>query len=348
MRFHVDSDEGEVIRLWVTLDNPSDIPSVSLVSGTRKICSLSANTLRPDLRDLDMHTTGECGFHIDKSVVPELDANLPIEIVEMSSGVQLYGRYKPIKHVRKRMLIWGRGSEVLRRNPSKMLSRFSVVCTNLDDYNLETAQSILGNDACSLLVIGCPNLLRLGEVIERLEFETIFVITDPYIDLSESLIRLAEPTAGAAVEEAYEATDREPLTIETLHDRRKMVRYFRTLGKNEKRRTRSPVVRALTRTPDEEPRRADVPVALKMLARYNVVTTDRMLDMFIDGIEGLSDLGSPSSMDIDVRGIADNLRSIDSVSDLINEDLALYECVGRAVHSALERLKISGIEALKK
>ena len=79
MRFNIDSDEGNVLRLWLTLDNPSDVPSLAVWAGGERVAELGANTFRPDVRDHGLHATGEAGFTLDESSLPGITGMQDLE-----------------------------------------------------------------------------------------------------------------------------------------------------------------------------------------------------------------------------------------------------------------------------
>lgn len=338
MKFNIDSDDGHVIRFWLTLDHPSDIPAVEIKSAGHKIATLTANVNRSDLRDHDLHTTGQAGFLIDESIINDLAQLSDLLITEQVSGVPIYARFQPKLHVDKKLLIWARSSEMLLRDSVEFIDKFCLKYIDLETQNSETVSSVFGNtQGQSIIAIGRPNLLRLSELIHRQNFNTIFVISDPYYDLAERLIALR--SSDEVDNQNFSINDMIIRLKETeFSNNRSLTRFFRTLEGNDRLSLRSPVVRALTRAPEDDVRRQDVSVALKVLSKYDFVSTDQTFNLFSSQIEGLSTLDGSPKLPPDMVSLADSLRNIGPVSDILNEDVALYHYIGRAAATAKSKL----------
>lgn len=327
MRFNVDSDEGSVLRLWLTPDNPSDVPVLSVWSEGAMLAEMPANTLRPDVRDHGLHVTGEVGFTFDEATLPGITNLAALELREVSSGIPVYARFRPNRHQRRKILVWSRSS-LMSVDDWVDRAQFSLIYPDIDTLPLETLGAVLDNGrAQSMVVIGRPNLLRFSDLLDRQGFDVNFVLTDPYVDLAERLLRLR-----ARALDAEPALKRmlDSLQSSNLEDHRSLVRFFRTMERHETFVLRSPVVRALTKAPEEDVRRQDVTVALKVLARHRLVCTEQSLHLFARTAP------QPPAPDPDVLRLADRLRQIEAVSDLLNEDIALYRYVGQAVAVALD------------
>lgn len=338
MKFNIESDEGHAIGLWMTLDHPSDVPSLDIHSGDKMFITLAANVNRPDLCDHDLHTTGQAGFAIDDSIVPELARKSDLQLSDHASGIPIYARFISDRHHRKKVLIWAAASEILRRDVGSMLKSFSLIYRDLIEYNAETVGSIIGNSSVeSILAIGRINLLRFRELLERQQFEVVFVISDPYIDLAERLIALRSDAMKGDHNVSLLKLSHWIQQID-ISDNRALARFFRTLQGNERLVFRSPVVRALTRSPEEDVRRQDVSTALKVLSKYNYVCTDQTLNVISSQLAHLSAIGANPVRSAEVVSLADVLRDIGAASDIINEDAALYHYVGRAVAAAQSRM----------
>lgn len=321
MKFNVDSDEGAVLRLWLALDNPSDVPVLSVWSKGTLLTELAANTMRPDVRDHGLHTTGECGFTLNDTVVPGIAKLAGLELRDAASGIVIYGRFRPEQHLLRKILVWSRPS-LARPDAWVDQEQYSLVYPDIEVLPVETLRALLDNSrAQSMVAIGRPNLLRFSELLDRQGFEVNFVLTDPYVDLAERLLRLLRSRS-----EAHEDKRRLLATLEPRHldDHRGLVRFFRTLERSESIMLRSPVVRALTKAPEEGVRRQDVTTALKVLARYQLVCTEQSLHLFGGGAR----VPPPNP---EVLRLSDRLQQIEAVSDLLNEDIALYRYVGQAV-----------------
>lgn len=320
MRFNIESDDGNLVRLWLAPDNPADVPVLSIWSGHRAVAEISANTMRPDVRDHGLHLTGEAGFTLDESVVPGIAQMADLELREPNSGVPIYARVRADQHSARRVLVWTRPSAIAPAGSTR--ADFALIYPDLDRLSLETAGAVLDSwKSPSMLAIGRPNLLRFSELLDRQSFEVNFVLTDPYVDVAERLLAMlardddAQP-AHARMLGALQDT--------SLDNHRELVRFFRTLERTESAMLRSPVVRALTKSPEEDVRRQDVSVALKVLARNRVVCTEQTLHLFTAESQLVA---TPP----EILSLSERLRQIEPVSDLLNEDLALYHYVGLAV-----------------
>lgn len=338
MKFNVDNDDGNVIRLWVTLDHPSDVPSLVVRCNEQVITQIVANHNRPDLRDHDLHTTGQAGFIIDETVVPHLAQQPALELLEESTGLPIYARFQPDRHLRKKFLIWGRISHTLPFAVSDLNSSFSLVYKDLDKQNSETIASVLSNEKSdSVFAMGRLNLLRCGELIDRYNFETAAIISDPYIDLAERLIELRQFSAADSTNQNTSDLVKRLQEVD-FDSGRALTRFFRTLRGSEKMIFRSPIVRALTRAPEDDVRRQDVSIALKVLAKFSFVCTDQTVHLLTKRFETIMNVSNSPRPIPTVVELAGIMRSIGAVSDILNEDAALYNYVSRAVVTAQSRL----------
>lgn len=331
MRFNIETDDGNLVRLWLAPDNPADVPVLSIRSGGRAVAEISANTMRPDVRDYGLHLTGETGFTLNETVVPGIAQMADLELREASSGVPIYARVRADQHLARRVLVWTRPSAMAATGST--FDDFALIYPDLDRLSLETAGAVLDSwKSSSMLAIGRPNLLRFSELLDRQSFEVNFVLTDPYVDVAERLLAMLTQDDDAQPAHARMIS---ALRHISLDNHRELVRFFRTLERAESAMLRSPVVRALTKSPEDDVRRQDVSVALKVLARNRMVCTEQTLHLFTAETQ-------PVATPPEILSLADRLRQIESVSDLLNEDLALYHYVGLAVAVAHKATPVEG------
>ena len=95
MLFNLQEDHGARVSVYVVPDSGGSIPSIRVASGGRELLVLAANEQIPALVQAGRHATGQCGFVLDETLIPDLAAHAALEITEAETGVLVYRRPVP-------------------------------------------------------------------------------------------------------------------------------------------------------------------------------------------------------------------------------------------------------------
>ncbi|OOG63088.1 hypothetical protein B0E45_29785 [Sinorhizobium sp. A49] len=344
MNFHIDMDAGAVISGWLIPDNPADVPEFRIKIPDRKEISFSANVLRSDLRDLGIHATGLAGFHIDEQYIVDLADQTELTIFEVQSGLPIYRRFNPQKHIEQKLLLMDVGAfpqiAMLRRLMVNFTQSYPVV----ERLSLETIGALLSlSYARSVFIAGQPNWMRHGALARERGFLTAALLRDPFEELAERLLFLANvaklPTINTTNGAIARYFDLLPFVRAIdFSDEKSVLTSFRGLSSERRRLLRSPMTSIFGSTPDEELQRRNVAVALDNLAQIDIVGTRDQFGQFVSMLDeylGISILAECELATIDgTAELTEILRGIGLVADLLDEDVALYSFACEAVEAA--------------
>lgn len=351
MYFHVDEDAGSYISGWVITDNPGEIPELTIRIPNRKEVTFSANVLRPDLRDLGMHSTGQAGFIVDGRHVPDLVDLVEISLVEPDTGLTIYKRFNANQHIEHKLLLVDVSAFPQIRMLRQLMSFFTQSYPVVERLSLETVTGLISlTNIQSIFVTGNPNWPRHGEIALERGFTTAALLRDPFEELAEKLLFLSQALKQPESVRASPTIARfvgllPHLEKMDLGDSKSILSCFRSMPNEIRRMIRSPMTSTFGTAPDENVQRRNVSVALDNLAHFNVVGLRSKFDVFCamlneyvgTPIAANCELGTlPNTLDL-----ADRLRNVGIVADLLDEDIALYsfaiEAIEVGLHSDRER-----------
>ncbi|NRP42781.1 hypothetical protein [Aliiroseovarius sp. xm-m-339-2] len=336
MLFNVDGDDGQRIRLWLTLDHPDAIPEIRVQGvGIDETC-ISANVMRDDLLKLGLHNTGQTGFDLSEETIPGFRNCLGLQIFETQSGLPIYARPVSGRHVSQRVLLIDFAQYSAPQRWKLLRDRFALTYLDFDTIPLETGNAILGHAASkSMIVQGVPSWTRIQDIVERMRFSVLSVVANPFMELASMLLRAqksqeASPKALLPLSEALAAVD--------LGSSRAVTRFFRRLEPNCRSLIRSPMTHALTRSPGEDPDQRDVAVALETLSNFDLVFPDHAFSRFASFL-GVAGENAPEAMQTrECMELAALLKKVGPVTDYLSEDISLYEHVSEAMSRAQHKL----------
>ena len=325
MRFHVDSDLGSEISLWIAPDHPDQVPQISIWDAERHITTMKANLLREDVRQLGMHSTGQVGFSITSDIVADIErmADLAVMVegdeTDGNQGVVIYRRAGTLLNRAQRLLIIDTAPGRNGGGWSAILGHYAQSYPNLEIFNLETLMSILGNElAPSIGAVGFPYLSRIRSIISSLEYRVVLMFRDPMTVLAARIDHLAQEGS--------------------LPDRRTLITLLRNISEAETFELSNPVMRRLLKAPGEQVSAKDVTTALRQLTQFDLVATDRTRNLLVaTSEEDPVFLAPPHQLTERQHQIATLLRQIGLATDMIAEDLALYELTSGAITRACEK-----------
>ncbi|WP_426232317.1 hypothetical protein [Pararhizobium sp. DWP3-4] len=345
MHFHVDIDNTSMIAGWLVLDNPSETPEFLIKIPNRQDVRFKANVTRLDIRDLGMHASGQVGFHIDEQLLPGLRDEAILSIIEPDSGLQIYQRVPEEVVVDKKIFFLDPSAYPQIKILRKMMKNFKLSYPMVQRFSLETINSIFFNNYCnSILVFGQPNWQRHGSLAREKGFFNIALLRDPFEELAERLQFLiylskqdAQKTSGLFAQAYLPLSNfTEGMDVE---DEKSILTAFRRLSADQRRLFRSPATSTLGATPDEELQRRHVTMALDNLAYFDVVGTRQYFNEFVSMIGAVVDGGIFPQTELEtipgVQNLAEKLRRIGLIADLLDEDIALYSFASSAVEMGL-------------
>ena len=345
MFFNIDADEGHVVRGWMVLDNPAAIPSITVIAPGRPEIKLMANVLRPDVRELGIHATGEVGFEVNETILPGIGSIDELEIVETESRLPIFRRFKD-HHIEKRLYLFDAG--VLPQRPllQQLSNNFTLSYLHTERYSLETMLVIINNKFTqSNFMYGRSNFNRYTSFLTNAGFLRAGLLREPFEEFAERLMFLKILGKSSSSDlAALNATGLESLigfaSGLPIDNPKGVLAAFRALDRDQRQILSNPMTRLFGCNFDEYPERKHVGVALENLATMDVIGTKARFEDFrtlLAGTLGRDVLGEqrPHHFEPAVEFGA-TLSKISIVADMLEHDIELYSFADQAIQAALE------------
>ena len=347
MNFHIDIVSQEVLAGWVTPDNPSVCPRFVVEIPDRDPIEFEANVFRGDLLELGWHATGQVGFYVDQKLVPDIAALTDIALVDFYTGLTLYRRTTPVEHLEGKLMLFDCSLMPQWRLHSMIGQHFGVRYTSIDRQALETNLAILWNPHNkSVFASGMPNYHRYMAPLEERDFKCVVLLRPPLDELAERLLflnALAKMPVSSTVRQMFGQLEGliGKVAETDLSSKKSLVSLLRGLDGRDKDVMRSPVTRTFGAEVTDGLDRKKVAVALDNLAKMDLVGRRSDYEVFSAVLDGLLErkvlAGSSLSTIPGTAELAQHLRNIGPATDMVEEDLALYEF---AEDSLLEMEKV--------
>ena len=341
MQFHIDVDSQNAIGGWVALDNPADIPLFCIKISGRPDINFEPNWYRPDVVDLGFHATGQVGFAIDENMIPDIAEVRSLKIFETTTGVIIYCRLEPETMVQKRLLLIDSSVFPQINFVRTLAANFGLQYPMVERYSLETAYSILTQDIVkSAFVSGALNWMRAAGPAQASQFVTAALLRDPFEELAERFLFLKHLDQVPSTSLTSSILERHQPVLSLLRgmdfqDRKTIIRPLRNMSREQQRLLRSPMTYAYGAAPDDQLQRRNVSVALDHLSQFSLVGIREYFDGFAESLAGLIGVDSVRDAElVNLSGmpeLARELMEIGTVCDLLDEDIALYSFVKKAV-----------------
>ena len=341
MFFNIDSDTGDAISGWMAPDNPSVAPRIAILVPGRAEVVFEANVHREDVRELGLHASGQVGFVVDDAVVPGVANVDDIEIVEADTRIPIYRRFKPDRHLERKLFLFDSSVMPQRQIIQNIAERFSLNYTNSERYSLETMIVLLNNHfSKSLFFCGRSSFNRYASFLESGGYIRAALLREPLQDLAERLLFLSllSRTEAEHLLPTY-TTGLAPLIGFAkelkFNDQKALLSAFRQLNDEQRQALTSPMVRMFGCSIDEMPTHNNVSLALDHLSSLDVVGTRAHYPLFkalLEQFVGDEVLGAaqPTTFET-VQTLAETLSRLGIVLDLLEHDIALYSYVEEAV-----------------
>ena len=341
MYFNIDADTGATITGWLVMENVTVSPEFSVTFPDREPVLFKANVFRSDLVHHGIHATGMAGFQLDNHLIPGIQT-ADFTLCEATTGHPIYRRRDLDRHFGKKVMFLEAAALPQIGFLRNLMSNFALRYPFLERQTLDTINAtITHNFSDSIFIYGQLNWLRHGGYARERGYTTMCLVRDPFEELAERLIliqnlsrqdqnsvRLREQLNrfGQLVNVVSDIDLRSPKSILTG---------FRRLSSAQRRILRSPMTAAMGCAPEEDLNRRHVSVALDNLADINIVGSRKHFKSFAHLVSGYLGATGFENMDLDIlpgtEELARELSDIGLVSDLLDEDIALYNFVNEAL-----------------
>ncbi|MGF1446553.1 MAG: hypothetical protein ACFBRM_10180 [Pikeienuella sp.] len=350
MLFNVEADQGHEIVGYLVPDSFTDIPRLALFSRGQMLWAGQAAEPRPALVASGRHRTGQCGFRIGPTAVPDLAQRGDVELRCMATGLTIYRRFAGRPVVARRVFRLETRCVPLTRFDRELEPFFQAWHPQIDRYGAETIdQLFLLNGRGSSYASGRLQVPGHGALADG-SVAVLLLLRDPFEELAERLsvlsgargpvarhLPLRERLALAPAIEAVRSVD--------LAAPRALRRAIRRLDEAAAAALSNPLTRQLTRPVPGELCAADaVATALRTLSSFDLVSVADLPGYFETGVGAL--LGVPAPLPIrdphaaEIGEIADTLSRIGAVEAMLECDLEVYA----SASGVFERLAAGGAQ----
>jgi hypothetical protein len=339
MLFNIEQDSGERVTGYLVPDGYSSVPRIRVCGRGKELYAFAANEKREALVSAGRHETGQCGFSIDTSVLPDLRDLGDLELSDAETGILIYRRPRP-GHIKKKLLRLETHLFPLWTLDTAIAPGFQYFAKGIETLGRETVtQLFLLNRVESVYLSGKILYKNYAYFIES-GFQTLIMLQDPYDELAERLLVLSKirrvrtdhlgMRESAALEPAIEFAETLP-----FHEEKPLRRALRQMPLNVATLLANPLVRQLTAsTPDEMPGGGSIAAALDILADSALIGLRREPGKFLQGFAELlgieADLLPPAPEFATVPPLASLLRKSGEVDLILEKDLELYSYVEAA------------------
>ncbi|KQU97719.1 hypothetical protein ASD00_17170 [Ensifer sp. Root31] len=345
MQFNIDVDSGGTVCGWLVLDNPSETPEFKILIEDGREVKLRANVFRKDLYDLGLHATGMAGFQIDEALIPDLPSLASFTLAEATTGLPIYRRCDPSKHVESKVVLIETGAMPQVKLLRELMAHFSLQYPMLDRFPMETIAAALGHHySKSTVASGRINWARFSGILQSKEFVTTALLSEPVEDLAERLLLIKLISRQPITSFSRGLLERYEILVPAvegmdLHDEKSILKGLRGLSREQRHLIKSPMTATFGATPDEIVQRRNVSIALDNLAQVDAVGIKSRFDDFAfmaNGIVGVPIFRADAIEALSgASELAKSLGKIALVADLLDEDIALYSFVANAIATAL-------------
>jgi hypothetical protein len=343
MLFNIEEDSGARVAGYVVPDGYSGVPVIRVCAGGEELYTFAANELREALVGAGRHATGQCGFSIDTSVLPDLRDLSDLELSDAETGVLIYRRPHQ-GHIQKKLLRLETHLFPLWTLDKAIAPRFQYFARGIESLGRETVtQLFLLNHVESIYLSG-KILYRNYSYFSEPEFQTLVMLQDPYEEMAERLLVLSMiRRAGSEYLGMRESASLEPAIefAESLpfRDEKALRRALRQMPQSVAALLANPLVRQLTTsTPDEMPGGGAVAAALDILANSVLIGLRHEPAKFLQGLAELLGIEAealpPLPNFATVPPLAGLLKSSGEVDVILEKDIELYRYVEAAFNKS--------------
>ena len=346
MIFSIDEDAGGYIQGWLLPDDPKARPRIRVSVDGEAPVEIAAAVLRPPLKSQGLHDTGHCGFIVDDLAAPGLSSAQEVEIHDADTGILIYRRSPAegrIESLFLRLETRLGGSGEL---DAALWPHFQMAYGRIEGLDQKTLMSVLGiRFSQSIYASGRALYRSVDALAPDRGFKVGILVDDPYVALAERLAVMKRAAVSDSksvnaklgrgfveVAGAFGGVD--------LSSPRAVEASLKGLPAEAIHHIQNPLARQLTAGAAREDLDPLAPAAaLQALAGMDVVGLRSDIGGFMETTQAL--LGAPElplpetgRFEADLGSIADSLRGIRAVEDLLAADLAVYGGLCAAIGEA--------------
>ena len=338
MRFFIDYDDGRSIRGWIVPDNPLAISRVVVSVEGRRVAEVAASVTDETFRRDGSHATGQCIFVLTEAEVPGLPDLPRLELYDANTNVLVYRRVATEGLVRRRVLLINTSIEPENALQATLFPHFQQCYFGLHQMSDEILTSILGSQTMhSALLSGALIMPRYENYCTPDVMLTTILVQDPHLEMAARMLWLKGRAAEAAdpdrrwrlgpLAEAAAFTDACDLT-----DAKSLRRYFQMLPEPAYRLLYNPLTRQLgTRMPDDRLHPGNSIAAIEILSRIGIAGHKTRFPAFVSTLYDQLGLDAPAPAPPEpppeTQALAERLRAIKAVEDMLVFDVALSDAV---------------------
>jgi DNA-binding transcriptional regulator YiaG len=344
MLFNIEKDEGNRIVGYLVPDSFSESPSLRISDGERDLLILPCQEERAALVFAGRHSTGQCGFTIDETMIADLSRREVLELYDKETNILIYRR-RP-KAIQKRIFRLETHLVPLWMLDDSLDSHFQYHQKGIERHGRETATQVFLLSGSSSLYLSGRLLFKTYDNYINETFNCIALLRDPFMELAERLLALK--LVRRLPQESQLLDARDMLTYAPAIEfaegmgsgERQIHRAFETMPKAAIANLANPMTRQLAaRSLDEAPRKGAVATALQTLSTFAIVGLREGQDLFLAqfaNLLGISEQALPVLPEFSQTGkLCEMLRGVPEVELLIEQDLEVYHSVKSAIEAAL-------------
>lgn len=349
MYFNVYSDNRAEIHGYLIPDGFSIRPKILVFREGDALGPFDCNIFLEGPYTHKHHETGVVGFHLSEANIPGLKSALDIEIADADSGFVFYRRLRPERHIQKRLFRLETQFVPHREFDRSIQPHFQFFAESVEHYGSETVRQMLE-------IVNQPSTYVSGRVLlktvqQYFTQDTIRVtsLRDPFYELA---IRLWSIATYKRRKFSF-ISERDAIILEPamsyfadldLSNAGEVERKIKSAPKDILTLFESPFTHQLVASsPTERIARDALSSALDALSQFTVFCpdeTDGVMAKDICEILGLNDgLISFSPVRAPFLGLSDNLRNINILEHVLENDLILHYFVRRAKQRATDRIR---------
>jgi hypothetical protein len=344
MLFNVEADLGDRISGYLVADNFSEIASFSVSDGGVELLTSPCQETRPAIAAAGRHATGQCGFFIDQTLIPDLKSRATLEIHETKTGILIYRRRPPAEVLQRRIFRLETRLVPLWRLDDIFDSKFQFFYKSIERYGRETTIQLFLLLSSSSLYLSARFGVKPYEGYIDDSFQCCTLLRDPYLELAERLMALKHVRKLAVQllgeREMMALAPAIDFSLSLTDDPKSLDRLFAGMSKPVIASLGNPLTRQLAaQGANDIPTRGAVGRALGTLSNFTIVGIHEKEELFREQFAELLGVQTeviPSSRDLPgCEEFSDRLRSIPEVEILIGQDLEIYDHVRAAILSSL-------------
>jgi hypothetical protein len=342
MRFFIDHDDGHSIRGWIVPDNPLAVGRVVVSVEGRRVAQIEASIVSEEFQRNGWHATGQCIFLITEAEVPGLHEMSRLELFEADTNVLIHRRTPADGTLPHRLCLISTGINSEANLQANLFPYFRTSYFNIDRMSDEVLSIILMKpNATSQLLAGNLTVPRYENFMTPDLMVTAILLQEPQVEMATRMLwlkaragdaadparswRLGPLAEAAAFADAYDFTD-----VKSLK------RFFRMLPEPAYRLLYNPLTRQLgTRMPDDRLHPGNSIAAIEILARVGIVGHKTRFQAFASTLFDRLGITTPIPtllpVPAETLALAERLRSVKAVEDMIVFDVAMSDAVKASV-----------------